>query len=531
MTNLWIDLHRRFASCLLWVAASLAMGCSQEPSVQPTKAASQAETQAEIAWFKGTVEEAFAHAAANRKPLFLYWGATWCPPCNQLKSTVFTRPDFVAQTQRYVAFRLDGDDPAAQRWAAHFGAMGYPTLIVFDAQGQERTRLSSGMQLERYAQVLETAPQSRDLSTLIALWRQQRLADWSAADWEQVAYYPWGAEPHGLLEDAERKSFFAELHAAQSVPTPALDRRLLLLWATEVLRASEPEPLLQGRKGQFREELRAILSNPAEWQASLDWLQYSGVDWIAAISSSDEQRKSLLAELQSVMEQVWSDENYSLKTRLLTLRSRLDAAALNYPQQPPAAPLVALVERRTAQITEQAQTPYERQSLMYNAAWYLREVGQSSAAAELLQSELETAVAPHYYMSYLGRFAQDQGDIQEALNWYQRAFVQAHGSATRMQWGLAYLQSLLELAPADEPRIYVALESLQQIAQEAPNSLYQRSRVRLQRLQTPLAQWTQASKRRREVLAEGRQQWQAVCEQLEASSAAAQTCAAFWPST
>ena len=29
---------------------------------------------------------------ASNKPVLLYWGAQWCPPCKQLKSAVFNRP-------------------------------------------------------------------------------------------------------------------------------------------------------------------------------------------------------------------------------------------------------------------------------------------------------------------------------------------------------------------------------------------------------------------------------------------------------
>src|SRR5215211_6711451 len=38
-----------------------------------------------IAWFHGDVDAAFAAAKAANKPVFLYWGAEWCPPCAQIK--------------------------------------------------------------------------------------------------------------------------------------------------------------------------------------------------------------------------------------------------------------------------------------------------------------------------------------------------------------------------------------------------------------------------------------------------------------
>lgn len=510
-----------------------AVGCSQETSALKTASKAAAPLAPAIAWFEGSVDEAFAVAAAERKPLFLYWGARWCPPCNQLKSTVFTRPDFVAQSRRYVAYRLDGDDPAAQRWAAHFGAMGYPTLIVFDSQGQELTRLSSGMQLERYAEVLQRAPESREVALLVALWQQDQLAQWSLADWEQVAYYPWGADLGRTLPADQRATFFSQLYASERVPHAALRRRILLLWAGELLQ-QEPQARASLAPAQAVPQLQTVLATPEEWRASLSWLQYHAVDWIARITAPGTQRAALLQALESVMEQVWAEEDYGLKSRLLTLRSHLDAAALQSAESAESgipAELLALVEQRTAQITKSAQTPYERQSLVYNAAWYLHEVGRTQAAADLLKAELDTAIAPHYYMSYLGRFAQALGQDEEALQWYEKAFAHAVGAATRMQWGLAYVGSLLELTPEDDARILAALEALTRIAQQSPDSLYQRSRVRLERLRTPLAEWAQASAPRAKQLAAGRSQWQQACRDLDPASSAAQACKGFWPNT
>ena len=36
---------------------------------------------------------------------------SWCPPCNQLKATLFNRQDFAAQSKHVVAVFVDGDRP------------------------------------------------------------------------------------------------------------------------------------------------------------------------------------------------------------------------------------------------------------------------------------------------------------------------------------------------------------------------------------------------------------------------------------
>ncbi|NBQ54542.1 MAG: thioredoxin family protein, partial [Proteobacteria bacterium] len=81
-------------------------------------------------WIKKPVAEALEQAKRENKPALLYWGAIWCPPCNQLKAQVFSHPEFATATSSFIRIYLDGDDAGAQNWAEKLDVSGYPTVLV-----------------------------------------------------------------------------------------------------------------------------------------------------------------------------------------------------------------------------------------------------------------------------------------------------------------------------------------------------------------------------------------------------------------
>ena len=66
-------------SGVILVCLLIGCGAPDTPSQAPVL------QHGEVQWFEGDVEEAFASAKDSGKPVFLYWGAVWCPPCHNLK--------------------------------------------------------------------------------------------------------------------------------------------------------------------------------------------------------------------------------------------------------------------------------------------------------------------------------------------------------------------------------------------------------------------------------------------------------------
>ncbi|MFW6059407.1 MAG: thioredoxin family protein [Phycisphaeraceae bacterium] len=97
-------------------------------------------------------------ASAADKPLLLYFGADWCPPCLELRARVFSQ-DHVADTieQRFVPVKIDLTDPNAtqQQLAQRYEAQYIPLLVIADAEGTPLTRYNGGLSADNLLQWLD----------------------------------------------------------------------------------------------------------------------------------------------------------------------------------------------------------------------------------------------------------------------------------------------------------------------------------------------------------------------------------------
>ncbi len=88
-----------------------------------------------------TIEAAFAEAKASGKPLLLDFSAVWCPPCNLLSAEVLHAPEPPLVLEDYVVAVVDVDHPSSFELKSRYAIGGYPTVVVADADGTERSRM------------------------------------------------------------------------------------------------------------------------------------------------------------------------------------------------------------------------------------------------------------------------------------------------------------------------------------------------------------------------------------------------------
>lgn len=509
----------------------IAAGCSKQEA-NDTAVAEIASETAGINWFKGSVDEAFQVAKEQNKPLFLYWGAIWCPPCNQLKATLFKRRDFIEQTRLFVPVYLDGDTNRAQYYGDRFSVMGYPTLIIFDPKGNEITRIPGGIELERYENVMQLAlRQIKPVKSLVA--EVTGGGSLSGDDCRLLAYYSWGQDNQQVLAEGEAAKTLYRAYNACPAPLEEERSRLFIdylrAWLSENSGEGETErPLVADE--QFREyalnELNNILSDRELTLANMYALRYEDGDTVRALTPPDsKERAVLISNWRQALEVISSTESLSRMERLGPLYAEVSFNKLENNGEI-SAELKNAIRQRVAEARATIENEYEHSALINMVRNILYHAQMYDYASEVISEEVDNAASPYYFMLELADLARKEGRIKDALNWLEKAYRESEPGATRFQWGVNYLTGLLEMTPHDEERIEsVAVELTQNLSQNN-DAFYNRNAKRLEKMSEKLQVWNGDGKHNAVILAI-RNNMQALCAELEPGTEEHSRCNSF----
>ncbi len=510
-----LQISLRSALRLTVLAAALTTA-STWPALVPSAMAASAG--ASVSWQEASgdpdIERAFAQARGEKKPVLLYWGAKWCPPCNQLKATLFNRADFIEQSRAFVAVHIDGDNPGAQRLGARFKVRGYPTMILFGNDGQEITRLPGEVDAPQVLRVLQLGlAGGRPVKAVLADAQAGRKLD--VNEWKLLGFYSWETDEQQLVPAAQRPALLAKLAAASQGVDEETATRLWLkaLAATEGGGALKADAALRAR-------VEKVLADPAAARAQMDVLSNNGDDIVRALAPAvGADRQALIAKFDAALKRFDADTTLSRADRVQSLIARVELARLDHsktelaPRLP--APLLAEVKAHAAKADKEITDGYERQAVITSAAFLLGRAGLWSDSDALLKSSIAKSHSPYYLMSQLGGNARRQGRKEEALRWYEEAFNKSEGPATRLQWGSNYLSALVELTPQDAPRIEKAAAQLLAEAGKDKGAFYERSARALQKVGSQLVAWN-ATGQHDAALSRLRTQLDGVCARQDA---------------
>lgn len=472
---------------ILFAAAGLALATAACSDGADSEVASAHAS--EIAWREGDVDDALTEAKEAGKPVILYWGAVWCPPCNQMKSTLFKDPGFIAETENFIPVYLDGDTEGAQKWGERFNISGYPTVIILSADGTEITRIASATMADELPDLLQVAAsRTTSIEDLLAT-AEDDTSELSADDWKILAGFDWLNDPKHFSDLKKAGTLLDRL--GKEAPEPEMRRSFGLLALAVNLEPGEDGKLVlsDAQRADVTSILTAMLANDKEIMANRQALTFYVPDMVLALP--EEPRKDLSEKLIAAMDAIYANEALSLTDRVDSIYAEIELTKDAEGNVPPE--VLAKTRARARWADNTATSLTERQSVIDDAAYFLDMAGDTEAAKKLLLAELDKSESPYYYMSTLSSIAEDEGDKQAALDWRRKAYEASQGPATRVQWAINWSNAVMRIAPEDMDAMEAAANAVIGEIAKSPDSYYQRTRMKVDAWGDGLRKWAEAN--------------------------------------
>jgi thiol-disulfide isomerase/thioredoxin len=472
------------------------------PKPQATDGVTLASVHADapgIAWFNGDVEGAFASAKATNKPVLLYWGAQWCPPCKQLKSAVFNRPDFIEKSKLFVAVYLDGDLPDAQKFGDEFRVTGYPTVVVFKPDRTEITRIAGNMDLTLYAGVLDNAlGDVRPVKDVIEL-AVKGDAPLAADDCRRLAYHAFGLEDDGVFPAAKLQTAFE--NAARTCPADLTrERARLHIRAAEEATDQQKDVLKSGGKADKAltvsiVRVNELLTNKPLALANADALRGLRTEFFLAARQTLPQLAPTLRERwMAIADAATANPEFAPADQLAAQLMKITASKAYAADSKVPTDVRSVALATATKMLAVKQDAYVRAGVVNSAINIYIALDDWERARDLLTLEASTSNTPYYYLGDLADVEEHLGNIDRSVQLLAEAYAKAKGPASRFQWGYNYLDGLLRMRPDDLATIEKV--GAQVIAElDGPNRIHRRTLSRLNKLDAKLNEWNTTAAR------------------------------------
>jgi thiol-disulfide isomerase/thioredoxin len=478
-------------------------------------------------WVKMPVADALEMARRENKPALLYWGAVWCPPCNQLKSQVFSHPEFPSVTQSFVRIYLDGDESGAQEWGDKLNVSGYPTVLVLAPEKsgkktvmKERLRLAEFVNFKEFqglvsAALAESVPLKKNLVTK-ALTRYGKKA--SLEEWKLLALTWDLAETSSDATDAQVKATIKELE------------KLLTACPYGDIRGLIAARLLNLDTGIQSGWLDAVLANDVSLYAARGPFVSGAMQWFEKTPAATS--KETAFRLLDGVKRLQANPALSGAEKIQALSTGLDLetmmAGRNWIEDKQLEQSRRDAAATALKLEAASKSPFERHAVVSDAAALLASAGKAKEATSMLEREAASSDTPWYYQSSLAALAFQQKDYKAALDWSAKARQSAQGEATKLQWlvsDIVMQSKVVKAQDSGEVRLsgqnlvtteqsYESVNAWLALARSLPDGFSGRNAVRARKVKDVVATWPESNKKRDLLL-----KWAETCAMLKNEAA------------
>ncbi len=444
--------------------------------------AQSASMPSNVNWYRGKIEAAFDMAKEKNRPLFLYWGAVWCPPCNKMKKTLFATEEFKKAVAGYIPVYLDGDDVSAQKWGEKLGVRGYPTMLIYSAQGSELMRLPIGASLSEYVSLLNSIEKrSKNIKDVL---NDILAGKGSESDWKIFSSYSWDQDSEAILKDGERVGTIKKVLDLSSTQSCLIKSKIFFYYLSLLILDKKNE-ISADERATLRNEFLNYLRIPDVVFSNFESIVYNCVEILDAVVE-----KKQISEFEETiiksMANLRNSDKLSLEQRVSSFNPEISFATKD--QKKCEKKLVDLIITEVQSASKNSVDAYDRQDVMSSAIDLLMKVEQFELAKTLASVETKKAVAPFYFMLELAAIAEKEQKIDEAIRWKEQAWLTSTGGATRFQMGAGYITMLAKFKQ-DKKKILESVDQLFQEVEKTEDWFHGRSkRVAVKLLET-LAMW------------------------------------------
>jgi protein disulfide-isomerase len=464
-------------------------------------------------WTTLPVAEALENAQKSKQPVLLYWGAVWCPPCNQLKSHVFSHPGFHAATNGFVRIYLDGDEPGAQEWAEKLNVSGYPTMLILaPAQTKatswksmrEELRLVEFVNFEEFKLLVSAAVNANKQrgNWKKRLEQKALLREANPDEWRLLAYSWDGTETIANPDQSQVKQTQIRLQKLLEVAPTEESRGLL---AARLLNLDS----------RSKKELVLTLTNTKEsLLAARGFFVAGAMSWI--LTTTQQESLEVAKILYVAAQKLLGDRSLSEIDKLQASASRLEIAgwlkdkgALSFSEFDN-----VLKECKEIALKTEAESKslFDRHAIVTDAAMLLAAAGAQNKAKEILTQEAARSDTPWYYQSSLALMYLEDKNFPAALEWSARARESAVGHATKIQWLVSdlVLQSKIPSDARLRQNFEAGFESWLNLAKSMPDGFSGRNALRARKVKSVLETAVPPESRSRMIA-----KWRKTCDMLK----------------